>query len=73
MRIGENIKKRRKERGFTQKDLAAVSNLSQCYLSQLERGDKNPSMSTITALAASLKITIGELVGEYENITSGQI
>jgi transcriptional regulator with XRE-family HTH domain len=62
--MADNIKTRRKSLGWSQYKLAEESKLSQCYISQLERGDKNPTRGAIESLANALGLTLGEMMGE---------
>ncbi len=55
--LGEIIKDRRKELNMSQEELANKSGLSQGYISELEKGEKeNPSKATLTKLADTLGI-----------------
>lgn len=60
--VGDNCARIRKERGWSQEELAERSGLSQQYLSGLERGKRNPTIVTIYELAAALKVSHLELV-----------
>ena len=44
----------RKEKGLTQKELAARTGITQADISRLENGESNPSLKTMKRLAASL-------------------
>ena len=61
-KIGENIKKIRKERKLTQKQLAISLNVSQQLVSRLEKGYENPSIITLKKIAAALNIQIDNLI-----------
>ena len=52
----------RTERRWTLDELAARSSVSRRLLVQIERGDANPSLSTLLKLAAALDVTLAELV-----------
>ncbi|MFW5436327.1 helix-turn-helix domain-containing protein [Paenibacillus apiarius] len=60
--IGENIKRIRKSRGFTQSQLADKANISRSYLADLERNRYNPSLSTLVAISAALNIEATEMM-----------
>lgn len=45
--IGEIIKERRKEFGITQNDLAKLSEININTLTQIERGEGNPTVRTL--------------------------
>ena len=55
--VGDNCAKLRKERGWTQEELAERSGLTQQYLSDLERGKRNPTIVTIHELAIALGVS----------------
>lgn len=48
----------RAERGLSQRDLAAVLEMTQPQVARLERGDVNPSMDTLVRVAAGLGIEL---------------
>lgn len=60
--IGPFIQSFRKARGLTLDDLARVSGVSRSMLSQIERGQANPSLATVWSLATALKVDISELI-----------
>lgn len=49
------------ERGFAQDRFAAHAGLDRSYVGQVERGEKNVTLSTILRLAAALTVDPGEL------------
>jgi transcriptional regulator with XRE-family HTH domain len=51
-----NMKKYRKERGFTQEKLAEMCATDPAYIGQLENGRRCPSMVYIEKIAAALSI-----------------
>jgi DNA-binding Xre family transcriptional regulator len=56
------IKAWRNERGLTLVALAQASGLSQPFLSQLERGQKETTTTTLKKLAAALDVEPGDLI-----------
>jgi transcriptional regulator with XRE-family HTH domain len=64
--IGEVIRRVREERGLSQADLSQASGLHRTYISQLERGLKSPTLSTIGKLATVLKLSASSLVKRAE-------
>ncbi len=60
--VGDNCARIRKARGWTQEELAERSGLSQQYLSDLERGKRNPTIVTIYELAQAFGVSHLELV-----------
>jgi transcriptional regulator with XRE-family HTH domain len=57
----EKIRRLRKKRGLTLKELAAKCNCSSGYLSRVETGAVNPSVATLMAIAEELEVTLDEL------------
>jgi DNA-binding XRE family transcriptional regulator len=60
--LGEFIKAQRALNQLSQRELARLADLSDTYLSQLERGRHEPSLSVLRALAGSLGIRPDELI-----------
>ncbi len=51
---------------MTQEQLAEVSGIAPTYISDIERGVRNPSWSSVLELAKALKIKPSELAGLAE-------
>lgn len=60
--VGRNVRAVRQARGMTQEQLAEVSGFSQQYISDLERGCRNPTVVTLYELAQALDSTPVELL-----------
>jgi transcriptional regulator with XRE-family HTH domain len=60
--FGLRLKAKRDVLGISQEELAGRSGLHRTYVSQLERGLKSPSLSTLFALALALKTDPSDLV-----------
>jgi len=56
--IAVTLAEARRERGVTQKDLAARLGTTQSYIAKLERGDANPSIGMIGRLLAVLGLRL---------------
>ncbi len=54
--FGLALKRLRNDKGLSQEQLAAKSNLHRTYVSLLERGQKSPSLTTIYRLAQALEV-----------------
>jgi transcriptional regulator with XRE-family HTH domain len=59
--LGMAIKTRRSALGISQEELAHRAGLHRTYVSDLERGARNPSIESIEKLAQALQISISEL------------
>lgn len=64
--FGEVLKEARLRSGLSQQELSFEASIHWTYVSQLERGLKNPTLSVILRLAAALGTTAANLVGEVE-------
>ncbi len=60
--VGRNFARIRREKGFTQERFAEVSGFTQQYLSDLERGLRNPTIVTIYEIANALGVSHMEIV-----------
>jgi len=60
--VGRNFKRLRRQKGLTQEQFAERSGFSQQYVSDLERGLRNPTVVTIYELAQALGVSHLELV-----------
>jgi transcriptional regulator with XRE-family HTH domain len=62
--VAANIRMLRLEAGLTLADLAAAAGLGKSTLAQLESGRANPSVETLWAIAAALRVSFARLVEE---------
>lgn len=60
--VGDNLKRARAERTLSLSDLARASGVAKATLSALEGGRGNPTLETLSALAAALQIPMGDLI-----------
>jgi transcriptional regulator with XRE-family HTH domain len=61
-KLGNNMKKLRLEKGMSQGDICRKLDIDRSYISNVESGKKNPTLSTITKLAKALGVSVGELL-----------
>lgn len=54
--IGERIRQRRKELGYSLRELGARTNLTASFLSQVENGQCSPSLSSLQRIATALEV-----------------
>jgi transcriptional regulator with XRE-family HTH domain len=62
--LGKAIRARRASLGISQEELANRAGLHQTYVSDVERGQRNPSLSTVEKLARALEVSIASLFDE---------
>ncbi|WP_129595770.1 helix-turn-helix domain-containing protein [Anaerophilus nitritogenes] len=67
--IAENLKTLRTERNLSLGQLAELSNVSKVMLSQIEKGDTNPTINTLWKIANGLKIPYTSLLEQKEHNT----
>jgi transcriptional regulator with XRE-family HTH domain len=60
--FGKNLKKYRAMQGKNQEEFAFSADMSAAYLSELERGEKCPTIDTVYRISRALQITIAELL-----------
>jgi two-component system OmpR family response regulator len=63
--IGETIRKLRKDRDLTLKQLARRTSLSVSLLSQIERAESSASIGSLYKIASALDAKVQDLFGEY--------
>lgn len=61
-KLGENLKKIRTKKNITQTELAKTLGVDKSFVSNIENGKTNPTLSTITSLAQALNVSINELL-----------
>ncbi|MFI6815545.1 helix-turn-helix domain-containing protein [Nonomuraea sp. NPDC050328] len=64
--IATNVRGQRTHRGLTLDALAQRAGVSKGMLVQIEQGRTNPSVSTLTRIAAALGTTVAKLVEVYD-------
>ena len=66
--LGKAVQAIRTERGISQVQLAADTGFMQSWISQVERGRRNPSWNNVARLAAGLSVSISELAARAESM-----
>ncbi|MBD2577926.1 helix-turn-helix transcriptional regulator [Oscillatoria sp. FACHB-1406] len=64
--FGSLIRQHRTAAGISQEELGLRCNLDRTYISGLERGVRNPSLTAIVALARGLNLTVSNLLNNLE-------
>ena len=60
-KLGENLKKIRLEKHVTQTEVANALGADRSFVSNIENGKTNPTLSTIASLAKTLQVSIQDL------------
>ncbi len=61
--FGQRVRARRLELALSQETLAAKSGLHRTYISSLELGERNVSLSNVLRIASALDVDPGTLIG----------
>ncbi len=61
-KLGENLKKLRIKKDISQIELARILGVDRSFVSNIENGKNNPTLSTITNLAKALGVSANELL-----------
>lgn len=64
---GDSIKKFRKQKGYTQKQLAEKAGISSNSIIKYERGEMSPSIYALQKIAAALDVSVSVLIDEGDN------
>lgn len=63
---GQALRELRAERGISQERLAHLAGLDRTYVSGIERGERNPSLTNILKLAEALDVNVSEIARRAE-------
>ena len=61
-RLGANVRKLRNAKGWSQEDYADRAGIHRTYVSDIERGARNPTATVIEKLAKPLGVAPGRLL-----------
>lgn len=68
--LGQEIQRRRAEKGWSQEYLAEMTGLHRTYISQLERGLKSPSVRVLSHITRAFEVTMSEFLKGVEEALS---
>jgi transcriptional regulator with XRE-family HTH domain len=60
--LGETVRAKRKEAGFSQEKLAEKADLSTVFISRIERGRESPTMDNLVKVARALGVRVRDLI-----------
>jgi transcriptional regulator with XRE-family HTH domain len=60
-KLGENLKKIRTRKNVSQVEIANILGVNRSFVSNIENGKNNPTLSTIANLAKALKVPVEDL------------
>ncbi len=63
-RLGQNVRRLREAKGWSQEDYADRAGIHRTYVSDIERGRRNPTVTVVEKLAKALAVTAGQLLDD---------
>ena len=67
MNVGKRIKELREKKGFTVNKLANLAGISQSYLRDVELGNKNPTVETLSYFCDALGVSLKDFFDDTDN------
>ena len=64
LRLARNLRRLREQKGWSQEKFAFEANIHRTYVSDIERGARNPTIVVVEKLAAPLGVTAAELLAD---------
>lgn len=61
-RLGKNLRELRTAKGLSQEDFAFEAKIHRTYISDIERGARNPTVTVVEKLAKTLGVSLGSLL-----------
>ena len=61
-RLARNLRRLREAKGWSQEEFAFEANIHRTYVSDIERGARNPTITVVEKLAIPLGVTVSELL-----------
>lgn len=62
VRLGQNVRRLREAKGWSQEDYADRAGIHRTYVSDIERGKRNPTITVVEKLAKPLGVSSGSLI-----------
>jgi transcriptional regulator with XRE-family HTH domain len=62
VRLGNRVRAMRKERGWTQVEMAEMLGIDRSYLSEIETGKKDPSLRVLKTIADGFELSLSQLL-----------
>lgn len=60
--LARNVRQIREERGWSQEELGELADVHRTYVSQVERGMRNPTIEIVARLAKALRVSASDLL-----------
>ena len=62
MRLGSNLRRLREAKGLSQEAFAFEAGIHRTYISDIERGARNPTITVVENMAIALGVTASDLL-----------
>lgn len=62
IKLGQNIRRIREEKGMSQGDISRALNMDRGYISGVENGYRNPTIETLEKIASALSVGVDDLL-----------
>lgn len=62
VRLGRSVRRLREEKGWSKEDYADRAGIHRTYVSEIERGRRNPTITVLEKLAGPLGVELGRLI-----------
>jgi len=66
--FGRVVRQLRRERGWSQEDLADRVGIDRTYMGGVERGERNPGLVNIARIATALEVPMSRLLADTEQL-----
>jgi transcriptional regulator with XRE-family HTH domain len=66
LKIGENIRTARKQRGYSQEEFADIAGFSRSYYTEIETGKRNISILNLVKIIEALNVDPNEIIGSIK-------
>ena len=68
VKLGQQIRKLRESKGFSQEDFAAEADLDRSYMGGVERGERNIATLNLIRIAKTLNVEVGDLFPRIKDL-----
>ncbi len=66
LKIGDNIRTARKQRGYSQEEFADIAGFSRSYYTEIETGKRNISILNLIKIMEALNVDPNEIIGSLK-------
>ncbi|MBA7620288.1 hypothetical protein ES703_27634 [subsurface metagenome] len=66
LKIGDNIRTVRKQRGYSQEEFADIAGFSRSYYTEIETGKRNISVLNLIKVMEALNVNPNEIIGSLK-------